>query len=223
MRWMPVVAAVLGMATAGLWAWDRSRPRPVEGPPIVSGSLDPLKHRVDAEMEEASREHDGGRVPSIRLEASGGEMVDLSTVGRERPAVVMFIKEECPCSMIAERYFARLYEAYGSDVAFLGIIDGSRGTAERWVEQQGTPFPVVHDPELRAMREMGATNSAFVAVVRRGGEVEKLWPGFSRGMLEEVSSRLAALAGAEPREIDTTGAPGELYTGCPFGVEETTR
>jgi hypothetical protein len=53
-------------------------------------------------------------------------------------------------------------------------------------------------------------------VIAKGGAIDQLYPGYSEPMLAEVSQRLARLAGAKPRTIDASGAPDDLYTGCPF-------
>jgi hypothetical protein len=46
--------------------------------------------------------------------------------------------------------------------------------------------------------------------------LEKLWPGYSAAMLEDAVARLARLTGFVATPIDTSGAPAEMTTGCPY-------
>lgn len=220
MRGSIVLIALMAGATGGLWWYAASRRALPTGPPIVVGTMaDEEKHLVTPEMERAGAEAAGRALPPLRLVGEDGGVIDLGDRMASGPMVLIFIKEGCPCSEAAEPFFRRLHAAYGERVAFLGVIDGAPGTAARWVTRLGTPFPVVVDSDLDLARSVGVTNSAYVAVVGKGGRIERLWPGFSAGMLGELSGELAALAGVEPAVIDTEGAPIELYTGCPFEFE----
>jgi peroxiredoxin len=144
-----------------------------------------------------------------------GRRVD-PTVDADRPTVLVFIKDGCPCSEAAEPYFHRLHAAYGSRVAFLGVIDGDRSDARGWADRHRTPYPVLADPDLRIIRACGAERSAYVALVARGGSIERLWPGFSRGMLAELGTRLAQRSGLPEPPDEPSGAPEELASGCLF-------
>lgn len=219
MRGRLILIAFMSAATGGLWYYAASRPARPSGAPVISGTLaDDEKHLVTAEMRAASDRASGLVLPALRLTTADGAPIDLQTIAREHPAVLIWIKDGCPCSTAAEPFFRRLHDAYGTRVRFLGLIDGDREVARRWVADHGTPFPVAHDPELAAARALGATNSAYVAVVERGGRLARLWPGFSESMLRQSAAELAELAGTDPIAIDTAGAPVELYTGCPFDL-----
>jgi len=204
-------------ATGGVWWYAASRAPLAAGPPMVVGTIgDDEKHLVTPEMESASATVVGRALPPLRLGSDDGGSIELGERMSKGPLVLIFIKEGCPCSTAAEPFFRRLHAAYGEKVAFVGVIDGDLATADRWVDEHGTPFPVAVDPGLEMARGLGVTNSAYVAVVERGGRVARLWPGFSKGMLGELSAELAALAGVRPAAIDVSDAPAELYTGCPF-------
>lgn len=220
MRWMVAALTVLALATAGLWLWARNQPRKPGGAPVVVETIltDDEKHRVTPEMEEASAAQTGLTLPPLRLEGSDGTVHDLGSIAGQQPAALIFIKDGCPCSAAAEPYFRRLFAAYGTHVRFLAIIDGDRATAQRWIDEHGTPFPVAHDPGLDTMRALGVTNSAHLALVDQGGTVRRLWPGFSKGMLAEASEQLAEMADVPVRGIDAADAPEALYTGCPFEI-----
>ena len=91
---------------------------------------------------------------------------------------------------------------------------GRRGA--RWAADNGTPFPVLADPDKTIIRAYGAESSAYVALVAPGGKVERLWAGYSAGMFREVTDAKARLSGRHVEPIEADEAPDDLYSGCPF-------
>jgi hypothetical protein len=77
-------------------------------------------------------------------------------------------------------------------------------------------FPILSDPDLRAAHEYKAENSAYVALIAKGGRIEKLRPGYSDKMLADAVARLARLTGFVAKPIDARGAPNEMTTGCQY-------
>lgn len=203
-----VVAIVLRAASS------TSPPRPEElvGPP---------KHKVTPAMLVEARQSTGaGATPFAACESTDGRsysLDDLTTGGR--PAVLVFIKDGCPCSESAQPYFNRLHAAYGERARFVGVIGGNTAEARRWAVSHEVRFPILADPDLEIVRRYRAKNSAYVALISRDGRIAKLWPGYSSGMLNELGAELSRLSGAPERLIEVSGAPLELYSGCPYGVE----
>ena len=173
-------------------------------------------HPVTPAMLSSAKEKSGSRLPDVSAEGSDGRTTSLAEVAADRPAVLFFIKGGCPCSEAAEPYFHRLYESYGARVAFLGVIDGDRAAAKEWADRHRSPYPVLADADLRIIEACGAERSAYVAVIARGGSIDRLWPGYSERMLAELDARLAHLTGLNNPPIDATGAPRELASGCSF-------
>ena len=156
--------------------------------------------------------------PSFRAEADDGKAYSLHDLAEEGPLALVFIKDGCPCSVAAGPYYSRLGESYGSRVRFFGVIDGDARVAKAWGQKNRVSFPILCDPDLRIVREYKAENSAYFAVIARGGTVEKYWPGYGADMLKEANALLARLAGVEAKPIDVADAPDDLYTGCPFDL-----
>jgi peroxiredoxin len=173
-------------------------------------------HPVTPAMLAAAEERAGRRVVATSTEGSGGRMNSPAAVAADRPTVLVFLKDGCPCSEAAEPFFHRLHAAYGTRVAFLGVIDGDRSDARGWADRHRTPYPVLADPDRRIIRACGAERSAYVALVAQGGTIERLWPGFSRGMLAELGIRLARISGLPEFPDEFSGAPEELASGCLF-------
>jgi hypothetical protein len=135
-----------------------------------------------------------------------------------RPTVLIFIKEGCPCSEAAETCFRRLFAAYGDRASFLGVIDGGPSEARQWVVRHQTPYPVLADPDLAIIRAYGAERSAYTALIANGGTIDRLWPGYSAGMLRELGARLAKAEGVAEVQLDVGDAPVELTSGCSFSL-----
>jgi len=77
-------------------------------------------------------------------------------------------------------------------------------------------FPILRDPDLRIVRKYKAANSAYFTIISREGTIEKYWPGYSVGMLTEANEQLAQLSQIKVKTIDVTGAPDEMFSGCPY-------
>ena len=174
------------------------------------------RHKATGAMIAASSRKANTPAPSFEAKGSDGDTYVLADLNAKWPVALVFIKDGCPCSKSAEPYFQQLHAAAGGWVPFLGVIDGDEAVAQRWVEENGTPFPVVADPDKTIIRAYGIENSAYVALLAPGGRIEKLWPGYSADMLREITDKMAQLSGKPIELIETRFAPDELYSGCPF-------
>ena len=134
-----------------------------------------------------------------------------------RPQVIVFILPDCPCSEDYEPFTHELYRAYGAHVDFLGIVAGTDAEALAWQEQHKTPYPVLADPNGDIALSYDAKRSAYTALVKDRTVIQKLWPGYSSEMLQELGTLAAAAAGISPVPLDTTGAPAKLTSGCYIG------
>ena len=173
-------------------------------------------HPVTPAMLQSAGKWSGSRVPATQLAGSDGLTLSIADIAQDRVAVLLFIKEGCPCSELAEPYFHRLHAAYGTRASFIGVIEGNASVAGEWARRHRSPYPVLADPDLRVIRACGAERSAYVAVVAQGGSIERLWPGYSAGMLAELGTQLAEKTGLPETPIDDKDAPTALSSGCSF-------
>lgn len=220
-----IAIGTLAAALGAGFAWWRAVASDQEprGQMVVFGVLTDEEHRVTPEMRQASEQMADRPAPSFRaIDQDGNPVESASTVG-ERPVVLVFIKDGCPCSTSAEPFYARLHDAYGARATFLGVIDGDRSVASRWVDDHGTPYPVLADPSLGLVRDFEVRNSAYVALIDRDGMIVALWPGYSEEILEEIASRLSGLTGLPQTDVGASEAPDLPYSGCPFPVEPRER
>ncbi len=174
------------------------------------------RHLATPIQVEAGERSAGTLAPDFQAPASDGTTYRLSEVVKERPAVLIFIKADCPCSRSADPYFQRIHTAGRGWVPFFGVIDGDVAVARKWIDQTGAVFPILADPERKIVHDFGAENSAYVAFVSPGGRIEKLWAGYSQTMLSELAQLMARWVKSELDSLDVTDAPKDLYTGCPY-------
>ncbi|MDG3005179.1 peroxiredoxin family protein [Paludisphaera mucosa] len=207
-----LLASLLGLAYAV--SKHRAEVESPPGRPVVLVS-EP-EHAATPAMIAAAGSMERRAAPAFRAVADDGETYTLRDLAEQGPLALVFIKVGCPCSVAARPFYDRLHQAYGSRVRFFGVIDGDADVAREWSRANRLSFPILCDPGLQIVREYRAENSAYFAIISKGGAIERYWPGYSVGMLNEANERLARLAGVEAMPFDATDAPVEIYSGCPF-------
>ncbi len=162
---------------------SQAAPILIEGPP---------KHLVSPRMLQASEGMRDVAAPAFQAPATDQSVYDLKKLAEDGPVVLIFIKDGCPCSQAAQHFFNVLFYSFGKHAHFFGVFDGSVSKAKKWATQYQAQFPLVSDPDLRIVHEYKAENSAYVAVIAKGGTIEKLWPGYSVEMLADMAARSCA-------------------------------
>jgi peroxiredoxin len=185
---------------------------------LVYAALKPpaSDHPVTESMNAAAGRVVGKHATTQEAEGTDGRTHSPASDSEQRPLVLFFIQDGCPCSEATDPFFRRLQAAYGEQASFLGVIDGDLATAKGWSARHRTPYPILADLERRIIVACKAERSAYVMLVSRGGEIVALWPGYSSKMLAEVGSRLARLNNQSEVALDTEGAPTEMVSGCTF-------
>ncbi len=182
-------------------------------PILIEG---PQRHLVRPEMLIATAKMTDFAAPPFRAPATDENVYDVKELTRDETVVLVFIKDGCPCSQAAQPFFNQLFDAYGKHARFFGVFDGSVSKAKKWATQYQAGFPFLSDPDLRIVHEYKAENSAYVALIAKGGTIDKFWPGYSVDMLADAAARLARLTGVVAKPIDVREAPTEMTTGCPY-------
>jgi peroxiredoxin len=179
-------------------------------------AIEEEKHKVSPEMLRDAEALEQQNAFNFHASASDGQTYVLADELKHGPVVLVFIKDGCPCSVSAEIHFNDLHAAYRGHVRFFGVIDGDRDLATAWSVRNAVPFPILLDPQGELVRQYRAPNSAYLALVDTRGKIDSFWPGYSSAMLEALNARIATLSGRPEPTIDTSQAPAELYSGCPF-------
>lgn len=155
--------------------------------------------------------------PAVRVvNCADGEQREWAALLGGRPALVVFIKQGCPCSVEFEPYFQNLVNRYRDRVSFVGVFDGVPREAREYAAANRVGYPIVADEKLDLVRAFKVKNGGYVGLIGRDGAVETLWPGFSASMMGELNAAVARAAGVATSMVETRGLPAALTTGCPY-------
>jgi peroxiredoxin len=174
------------------------------------------KHKVTSAMLSAAEKVEGHVGIPFQAADANGELHSLHELATSSPLVLVFIKDGCPCSSAAQPYLNRLYEQYGSVCRFAGVIDVDAAKAKEWGDTNHVRFPILEDSNLAIVHRYEVSNSAYIALIAPGGHIEKMWPGYSADMLHELGHRIAQMTRQPEQIVFASGAPNELYSGCPY-------
>ena len=223
-QFLIAAASVIVVAGSFVYCYILVKTLRTEVPTTVSapGELDPVrprvKHDVTPEMVETSHRMEGFSAPGFTAIDGQNCMHRLANELEHGPVVLVFIKDGCPCSIAAQPFFDRIAQAYAGSVQFLGVIDGEPSVARAWGEKYHATFPILADPNLKITADFQVESSAHTVLINRDGTLARFWPGFSRAMLAELNTTIAAKTYSRLRFINLIEAPAELTTGCPFDL-----
>ena len=206
--------SVLFLATSVMFAIQVSRAKQV-----VSNSpnlLSEPKHPVTEPMWAKSRALAKNAAPNFTLETPNGKAIELMAACQDRPVVLVFTKDGCPCSIEAQAFFNQLSTGYEKAVQFYGVIDGASHVASKYRDDLKVPYDMLLEPNGRVFKAYKANQSTYTTLVGKGGQILKQWPGYSRAMLVELDEMLAKETGRPAARIDTTMAPEKMNSGCAF-------
>lgn len=203
------LAASALLIAGGVAFFVAARPR------ATSAEPEP-RHPITEELRRAAAKVDNTSAPTFKLTDTEGASQDLAKVTANGPAVLVFIKDDCPCSIEAQPLFQRMYDAFGQKVPFIGITDGDLAHGKEWKAHFQQTFPMIADPKADLMKRFGAKHSAYTALIARGGRIVRLWPGYNQQMLGEITSAIAKEAGVGSPTLSVVDAPTKPTTGCAF-------
>ncbi len=212
-----ILTICAAVAWAALW-WlaDLGTDASFSGQPGVPGPVTKKHYVTPAQLVESGALADRN-VQSFSAAARDGTVFTWSGMSATRPLVLVFIRQDCPCSVEFEPFFHRLACRYHDVAEFAGVIDAGADAALAYASANKTPYRVLADPDREIIRRFGAKNSGYVALLRPRGAIDTVWPGCSGEMMRELGRRIAELGAVAERSIDVAGMPGPLTTGCPFG------
>jgi len=212
-----ILAVAAALASAGGLMYYLSTQPVVVNQPIISSEP---RHLVTPEMTKFTDGRALKVASAFERTDPFGKQVTIADTTSGRPQFVYFIKDGCPCSIEVEPLFHDLSKRFGDKIDFIGVIDKKDEIARRWHTEMLMPYTVVADPSLEIIKAYGATNSAFSALVSRGGKIVKMWPGYSIGFIKEMNAMMASETGQKAMKIDTKWAPKKAASGCRFDEDD---
>lgn len=217
-RFASVGFVALFALVGGLYGWARLRAEwGAANPPPPPALIETTSHRVTPEMEQAGDRMKDRPAPPFDAATADGSRLRLADIRSRGPVVLTFIKDGCPCSEAAQRYFNRVRDAY-PQAQFVGIFDRPAEPARQWAERFHVDYPLLLAPDLDLMRAYQAGNSAYVVLIDPEGRIRRYWPGYSETMLRDLGAELARMTGTPEQPLRFADAPEDEYTGCPFDL-----
>ena len=214
--WIGLVGGI-ALACGGMMLLVAAKRPHVEETDIAFGQP---RHPVTTEMTTKTEAVAKRMAPAFTVKDVVGKELTLASPGSERPQFVYFVKDGCPCSFDAEPLFHDLSKQFKGQVDFVSVTDAKPDKAKKWFTQMLVPYPVISDPDQELINAYRATNSVFSVLLDRSGHIDKMWPGYSVGILKEMNSRMAKLADVAEKPFDTKYAPVEKSSGCAFLLED---
>jgi peroxiredoxin Q/BCP len=150
----------------------------------------------------------GDKAPDFSAQGNDGKSYTLASVTKKGPAVLYFIRTDCPTNDQALKYYVRIVNAYkGCKVPFIGVINGDLDRFNLWNRDFKVPFPVLLDPDKKIIHSWKAQRSPWVIMVAKDGKIMKEWPGYSNTFLKELSAMIAKGSGVKEKTCDFSGSP----------------
>ena len=174
------------------------------------------QHWVTSQMEVETAAVTNRRAPEMKCETEAGKPFQLAPAEGDKPQFVLFIKDNCPCSIDAQPLFNRLAEKFGSQISFVGVIDGDQKQTKEYASQFSVAFPVIADAKLNIIHAYKADAGIFSCLVAKNGHIIKMWPGYSASLLEDMNHVMSAEAGVRETSFDPQYAPIKKATGCAY-------
>lgn len=184
--------------------------------PPIDLTAGAVRHEVTPEM---SRETDAKTkkvATAFATQDYEGKPVEIAPANGERPQFLYFVLDGCPCSYDAEPLFHRLAERYKGKVDFISVTNADVEKARNWSVSMLVPYPVVSDAKKEIIGAYGAKSSVYGVLITKDGHIAKMWPGYSKGILDEQNAMMAKLSGTKEEPFDAQYAPEEKATGCAF-------
>jgi hypothetical protein len=150
-------------------------------------------------------------LPAFALTDAAGADRSFPTSGR--PALVAFVKEDCPTCGLAMPLLDAFARAYG-DAVDMYIVGQTHDGNALLMERHNLASPILDDSRLKVSfaYDIDMVPSVFVAD-REGREVERRF-GFDRGEWQTLDAALAQLATPASRARIDWGALPEWRPGC---------
>ncbi len=144
----------------------------------------------------------GTTAPDAELASLEGQKIRLSSLFRERPTVLVFIRHDCPVSQYTLPFIERLHQSYASGTNFVGISQDEAEPTRALRQRLGLQFPVLLDrPHLTATRSYGVTVVPTVFLIGTDGQIKLAFDSFRRAELVRLSEVLAEELSRPPAQI----------------------
>jgi len=111
------------------------------------------------------------------------------------PAVVVLLKDGCPCTRECRLQLNILAEACKGKIKFFGVVDSAGKKAETLIKEANLNFPLLPDPKALTIRTFKGHEALDLRLVGKDGKLIGSWDGLSRENVAGVSAKIYAETG----------------------------
>ena len=129
-----------------------------------------------------------------------------------RPALLCFVKEDCPTCDLSMPLIEAAYRSFGNGVDVWAIGQDAPGNA-LLVERHGLTLPMLDDSALRVSYAHDLDTVPTLVLADGAGGVLRRIVGFGRQDWQELYAELARLSGRPAPDVDWAAYP-ESWPGC---------
>ena len=144
----------------------------------------------------------GELAPDFTLATTDGRKASLYELLQRSPVVLAFFKVSCPVCQYAFPMYERMAQAHkDTGATFLGICQNAAPDAKAFAREYGVTFPIAIDDDANryaVSNAYGLTNVPTLFYIQPSGETEVSSVGWSKGDVDEINAKLAALHRQEP-------------------------
>ena len=131
-------------------------------------------------------------LPAFQLDDLGGEARAFPS---GRPALLVFVYEECDTCKLAMPVIEALHRAHGDAVDLWAVGQDTEGNRQL-VEEHGLALPMLDDDALGASFAYGVETVPYVVLADGEGREEMRITGFEKDEWRALDSELSAISGA---------------------------
>jgi peroxiredoxin len=183
--------------------------------PLASLPTEP-RHPVTNAMLTTAEQKAKKQAPFAELDLAGGGKFVLTEALKKGPVVIVFTKEDCPCSMESQPVWNELARGFADRATFVGVSKNPAEMATKFRTDFNVPYAIGLDPKQEVIKAFEAINSVYVALISQDGKVYKMWPGYNKAMVSELNALVGKLSGGTTVAATLDTVPEKLSSGCSF-------
>jgi peroxiredoxin len=123
-----------------------------------------------------------------------------------RPALIAFVKEDCPTCNLTMPIVEAAWRAFGASIDVVAIGQDAAGNANL-VERHKLTMPMLDDSALKVSYAYGIEIVPTVVLADAGGALARRFEGFDKSDWKNLIEELARIAGADKPRIDWSAYP----------------
>ncbi len=172
------------------------------------------RHPVTEAMLSSAAQKAKSPAPDFSLPDAKGNTFRLGDFSKQMPVVIVSTLTDCPCTMESQPIWNTFAKGLQGKVQFFGLARNSAAEISEFSTNFEVPYPILIDANKEIIKELNVPNSVYVVIVSQDGKIYKIWPGYSKAMVQEMNEILSKLASTKEVALKISEVPDKLASGC---------